>query len=375
MTQFSNYEKFAFLSESLRDRLDEVLDHFGVDYGSDESRYFCACPIHEGDNEQACSIFYGHQADVINWACYTHHCEDAYGKGIFNFIRGLLERRYNKPQKMGHAIQWVEKFLNFKDDGSFDDEGYKDKVDFIKMVRSLNTNNNHTETKIHRSSVLNNIEIPSQHFIDRGYSSEILRRYDVGTCKKKNKPMSGRIVVPVYDDNYEYMVGCVGRTVYPECILCNKWHSPNYACPVTPREKAIWNKWKNSPKFKAERYLYNYWFSKNHILNDGVVILVEGQGDVWRLEEAGIKHSVGLFGTSLTPDQNRILNRSGAMNLIIWADPDEAGETATEKIEKQCGNMYNIYTISSESDPGDTTHETIKNLIYPIYDKIGVKHD
>jgi DNA primase len=105
---------------------------------------------------------------------------------------------------------------------------------------------------------------------------------------------------------------------------------------------------------------------KEHILRTKAAILVEGQGDVWRLSEAGIFNAVGMFGCSLSEQQRIILERSGALSLVILTDSDEAGQVGKEKIKQKCDKLFNLYFPSSSSkDVGDMKIEDIKSNLLP----------
>ena len=151
--------------------------------------------------------------------------------------------------------------------------------------------------------------------------------------------MSGRAVVPIYDDAHKYMVGCIGRTLSNES-----------------------RKWINSKGIRTQAYLYNYWYAKSYIESTQSVILVEGPPDVWRLYEAGIYNVVGIFGSALSDEQEIILQCSGALNIGIIRHNDDAGAKAAEQIEKKCERMFNVYhfePIESREDPGAMTVEEI----------------
>ena len=162
------------------------------------------------------------------------------------------------------------------------------------------------------------LEIPCEYYINRGYSSDVLDKYDVGLYNKRN-----RVVVPVYDDSYKYVAGFLGRSVHDQCKKCKKWHDSKHKCPNKVYEIKECEKWLNG-SFESTNYLYNYWFAAEHIRKTGVAILVEGAGDVWRLEENGIHVSLALFGTDLTDSQRILLDRSGALSIIVMLDSDEA---------------------------------------------------
>ena len=75
---------------------------------------------------------------------------------------------------------------------------------------------------------------------------------------------------------------------------------------------------------------------------------------------------MGMFGCSLGEQQRIILERSGALNLVVMTDADEAGQKAKEKISQQCDRMYNIQFVDlPQKDVGDMSVEEINNHITP----------
>ena len=60
------------------------------------------------------------------------------------------------------------------------------------------------------------------------------------------------------------------------------------------------------------------------------------------------------FGSSLSDAQLRILETSGALNVVIITDSDQAGEKARKSITKKCSRMFNIIDVRVPSkDVGD----------------------
>ena len=167
----------------------------------------------------------------------------------------------------------------------------------------------------------------------------------MGVCTDTTKQMKHRVVAPVYDDDYEFMVGCVGRSQEENCNG---------------------RKWINSKSFNSGMWLYGYWLAKDKIRETRSVILVEGQGDVWRLHEAGLTNSVGMFGSSLSDAQARILETSGALNVVILSDNDSAGQKAKESITKKCERLFHIvYPEISTKDVGEMTIQQIHSELVP----------
>jgi DNA primase len=182
--------------------------------------------------------------------------------------------------------------------------------------------------------------------------------------------MYNRVVVPIYDDNYEYMVGCSGRSIFEKCNICSCFHNQNHTCPNKDNQW-VYSKWKHSKDFKSQNHLYNFWFAKKYIMESNVAIIVESPGNVWRLEENGIHNSVGIFGSSLSDRQKVILDSSGAMSLVVLTDNDEAGKKAAEQIKSKCENTYKIYIPKiTATDVGEMTTEQINEEIKPFLEKI-----
>jgi 5S rRNA maturation endonuclease (ribonuclease M5) len=73
-----------------------------------------------------------------------------------------------------------------------------------------------------------------------------------------------------------------------------------------------------------------------------------------------------MFGCSLAEQQRIILERSGALKLVVMTDSDEAGMHAREKIAKQCERMYNIQFVDLlQKDVGDMSVEEINTHVKP----------
>ena len=175
--------------------------------------------------------------------------------------------------------------------------------------------------------------------------------------------MYSRVVVPIYDDSGQYLVGCTGRSIYNKCDICGAFHNPKGQCP--DKEKTwLYSKWKHSLGFKSQNHLYNFWYAKEHILKDNYAIIVESPGNVWRLEENNIHHSVGIFGCNLSDRQKLILDSSGAMTLFILTDNDEAGHKAAQEIKDKCENTYRLFFPKiSKPDIGEMNNEEINTEI------------
>lgn len=312
--------------------------------------------MHGGDSEEGCCIFTDGNTTKGNWCCWTNHCEEEFIKTMFGFVRGVMSERQNRTVSMNEVAEFCLELI---------------KKDISELEKVERTSFNYLEafTKsverdtiaIERSELLSRLAIPSKYYIGRDYTPEVLSMFDIGECLASNQPMSGRVVVPLYDEDDNY-VGCSGRAI--------KEH-------LNP-------KWLYGKGFK-KNILYGLNLAKEAIINTGTVVIVEGQGDVWRAFEAGLNMTVGVFGTNLSGDQLILLERSGAINMVVLTDYDDAGIEAAKKIQKKCGRRFN-YTRpdltpwfeernipKKQRDLGNMTIEEIKTEIHP-YIK-GIKNE
>lgn len=376
-SHLNDQAKLKIVCDEVCDNIESLLDNFGLDYKNNGKMITMACPIHDGDNASALNLYPEGDTYRGNWKCRTHNCEKIFKGSILGFIRGIISNQKYGWKKDGdescsfkEAVEYALNLINKDISNIKISRVDRDKKQFTSMVGYLNNNSQPELPQITRSQIVKSLNIPAQYFIDRKYSPTILEKYDIGLCSSPNKEMTNRVVVPIYDNNYKFMVGCTGRSIYEKCNTCKGFHDPNNSCP---HSDDIWKycKWKHNKDFKSQNHLYNFWFAKEHILKNGVAIIVESPGNVWRLEENGIHNSVAMFGCSLSDRQKILLDSSGAMSLVILTDNDDAGRKAAEQIKQKCQNTYRIFIPHiSKPDIGEMNSEEIHNEIIPYLKKI-----
>jgi len=352
------------MSICILDNIHDILDHFNLEYQDFENMIAMPCPIHDGDNPNGLSIF---KRGVGNWKCFTHQCHEKYGNSngasIIQFIQALLDTTF------AETLKWCADFLKLEKQEYNKEEATQ--TDFIHLCKYINRKKNSTPIFTPRDLVKTFLKIPADYYIERGYTEEILHKFDIGYCFNQNKPFFDRIITPFYDADGKYMIGCSGRNKYERCEKCKMFHQPNTRCPITKEEILRASKWKHSSNFSVDSYLYNYWNAKQYIEDSYTVILVEGPGDIWRLEEAGIHNGLALLGSSLSNNQKIILEESGAVNLVIATDNDDAGNKAYRSISENCKNLFNIKRIEYPGhDPGSLTVKQVKNIFLPIIERM-----
>lgn len=283
--------------ESKQNNIRDLLNSFSIEYIDYGNRLTGRCPIHDGDNKQAFSIY----TESGAWRCFTAGCHEHNGN-LYGLIKLLLKKR-----GLDYSHKNITRFIEVKNEYSDGSINYrflvKDKKDKIKVPRQ---------------SILKKLDIPAAYFINRKFLPETLIKYDVGLCTNKNSKYYSRAIVPIYNLDHTHMVGFTARTT----------------CGEDP-------KWLHS-EFNRDNSLYNSWFAKTELEQTNTCVLVESPGNVWRLEESGIHCGLAMYGTQLSFGQMRLLANLGILNIVLALDNDEAGKTATALLVQRLKGLYNI---------------------------------
>lgn len=332
--------------EIAKNKIDDVFDALDINYRRNARKYVANCPIHGGDSQDSFILWPDGREGKAYWVCLSNHCERTFNCTVLGLVRGVLSHQINEWQGDGDdelkvsqdvAIEFLCKTLNVSWDSIKPDLDLAKRNQFVAAVEALTSTGKKSSTGIcTRSKLRNMLETPSQYYIDRGYSPEILNRYDVGLCIHPQSDLYGRIVVPLYSNDGKFVVGCIGRSPFPECPNCGKHHHPKADCDEY-RPEIETCKWRCSKRFNDKNHLYNFWNANNHVIDcNRTIVVVEGCGDVWRLEEAGIHNAVALNGSDLTEPQQIAIECSGATHILCLTDSDKAGERAYVNMVKRC---------------------------------------
>lgn len=288
------------------DDIYRLLDSFDLQYTQDQDNIFMCCPIHSGsDNPQGCSL--SHKFRV--WKCWTRGCHEHYGSDIYGFLKGILD-----TDDFGTILSYLNKIYDFNDA-----RGYKPKPVIKNELTDLNkifkpvTHEllDYQFTKPHTCG-------GSPYFESRGFQKDTLKIFGVEDCDDKNSPMKFRSIIPVHYDGKE--IGFIARAT-------KQWLKPKYLF---------------SNGLRKTDYFYNWDRAIDHALKTRTLFLVEGQGDVWKMFEAGVINCVGLFGKSISEQQKRLLLTSGITNLVILTDNDAAGREAKIKIKREFNRLFTL---------------------------------
>ncbi len=194
----------------------------------------------------------------------------------------------------------------------------------------------------------------TKHALNEGFQLEVLKKAGLTSSKENSTAdfFRNRVMFPIHNMTGK-VVGFGGR------IMVKDEKSPKY---VNTAESEVYLK---------SKLLYGAWFAKNEIRKKDECLLVEGYTDVVSLHQSGIENAVASSGTSLTPDQIRLIKRI-TPNITMLYDGDAAGIKAalrgTDLILEE-GMNVRIVVLPDAEDPdsyvkkvgSDAFAEFIKN--------------
>jgi len=146
-----------------------------------------------------------------------------------------------------------------------------------------------------------------EHAVGKGYKLELLQQ--LGLVSKNGYDFFRERVIFPFHNLSGKVIGFGGR------ILKDNVKSPKY---LNSPESELYNKRKT---------LYGLYQAKSEIRKKGVCILVEGYTDVLSLHQNEVRNAVASSGTSLTPEQVRLIKRF-ADDVLVLYDGDAAGQKA-----------------------------------------------
>lgn len=174
-----------------------------------------------------------------------------------------------------------------------------------------------------------------------------------------------RVMFPVFDQRHE-VVGFSGRTV--------SWAKPIKTAEGEKEPSKYINtsssQKKNDPSdvYKKGELLFGWNFARGEAKSKGEAILVEGNPDVIRLHQVGIKNACAACGTAFTPQQAEVLKKTVGQVVLIY-DSDNAGQAATMKtglVAAEAGLAVSILTLPDKTDKDgkkitDANGKTVKH--------------
>lgn len=178
------------------------------------------------------------------------------------------------------------------------------------------------------------------YFTERGFTDEIIEKFQLGYCLDKFDDFSKTALKEGYqkeqlvksglgiEKDQHFFDRFKGRVMFPIHNLTGKVIGFGGRILNSEKSKA---KYVNSPEseiYNKSKVLYGIFYARNAILKNETCLLVEGYTDVISLHQAGIENVVSSSGTSLTIDQIKLIKRF-TPNITILFDGDAAGIKAS----------------------------------------------
>lgn len=178
------------------------------------------------------------------------------------------------------------------------------------------------------------------YFKERGFREDTINSFQLGYSPEKSNALYEAAKAGVYSLEYLEKGGLIkksgeryydffrGRVIFP---ILSQTGKPIAFGARTLKKDTKTAKYFNSPEtalYNKSRVLYGLYQARAIIVKEDNCYLVEGYTDVISLHQAGIKNTVASAGTSLTPDQVRLIKRY-TQNITILYDGDPAGIKAS----------------------------------------------
>ena len=174
---------------------------------------------------------------------------------------------------------------------------------------------------------------------ERGFREEVIKQFKLGYCLTDRDSFAVAAVQAQYNPELLQKSGLVvlrdeklqdnyrGRIIFPVHNQSGK--IAGFGARIIGKNDRA-PKYINTPEndiYIKSRILYGGYFARQAIDKQDECLLVEGYTDVVSLHQAGIENVVASGGTSLTPDQLRLVKKY-TNNLTIIYDGDGAGVKA-----------------------------------------------
>tara|TARA_R110002020_G_scaffold103752_24_gene243267 strand:- start:9095 stop:10102 length:1008 start_codon:yes stop_codon:yes gene_type:complete len=319
------------------EKIDTILDSFNIEYEVFGDNIYCRCPIHGGDNDRGFSI----STDKRMWKCWTRGCEATYGGDTFGLVKGILSSRLAEEASFGEALKYMCITLNIKG-GSKTIPEREEPDAFVQLVNMFS---NSLDSQKPKDIAIQEYDLcPSEYFVSRGFNHKTLEHFGVGDCYNKDSNMYQRAVIPIRGPSGKVFAH-VGRAI------------KGYMKP----------KFLFTTGFDKRFFLYNLDLALDKARETSTLIITEGQGDVWRLYESGARNAVGIFGKSITKQQENEILKGGITKLVILTDNDQAGRESKIQIQRKLSRNFTlIFPRFSGKDVGDMNKKQVENILLQI---------
>lgn len=194
---------------------------------------------------------------------------------------------------------------------------------------------------------LEKLQADHPYLSERGLKPATIAEFGLGFCNT-GKTVFGRIAIPLHNASGE-LVGYLGR-----------WPGE----PPTPETP----KYKLPKGFRKSQELFNLHRALQQPAEQPLY-LVEGVFDVLHLWQHGLRKVVALLGSSLSPEQERLLfeRTPFAPQLVLLLDADDAGRKGTADMLPRLARWTFVKTVQLPREgmqPEHLSREEVTSLPY-----------
>lgn len=329
------------IKNKLNNQAEEVFKKLGMKCEVFGDNIYSTCPIHEGsDNPRAFSF----SVDKGIWKCWTRDCQHECGNDIFGVIRGALSAQSGEELEFKDALRWACQNFNIKGNYKESKTETKDEPEELDLASALALSINKKVVMVKDSpiEISCDLQVPSSYFNSRGFKKSTLKYFGVGDCCD-NGALRERAVIPIHNDTGKMIIGSIARST-------KEYRSPKFL--IHPKG------------FDKRCYFYNFHRAIKKASEKNCLYILEGQGDVWKMHESGVKNAVSIFGKTISKEQEAKLRQLPVTHLVILMDNDQAGREARISIQRQLGRTYRLtFPRLTNKDIGDMSVKNIKENI------------
>lgn len=325
------------LKKHLNNNAELVFEKLGMECEVFNDNIYSTCPVHEGsDNPRAFSFC----PERGIWKCWTRDCQEEHSNDIFGLILGVLSERCGEELEFKDALRWITKEFSVYTTRGPETKEVIDEDYFSYVTKHINTKQ---KTNIDQEIELNfSAKVPSSYFYERNFKKTTLKYFSVGDSNEIGI-MKDRAVIPIHNDDGSKIVAVIGRSV-------KEYKQPKFLFYPTG--------------FNKRFYLYNYHNAISTARKTSCLYILEGQGDVWRMHEAGVQNAVSIFGKNISQEQMNKITKLPVTRLIILTDNDQAGRESKVEIQRKLSRMYKLtFPQLLQKDVGDMSVKEIKKTL------------
>ncbi len=276
------------------------------------SNYKGLCPFH---NEKTPSFVVSEQKQI-----YT-----CFGCGATGDVISFVERYYNLDFR--GAVEQLAKEYGIELTGAFASNGDKDELYEI----------NRQAARFFYKALRKEDNPAYRYMRGRGISNETLNQFGIGYADDEWTSLTDHLTGMGFEPQKLVELGLCsvskgryydkfrGRVIFP--IQNTRGKVIGFGGRVLGDGMPKYLNSSESPVFLKKNNLYGLNLSKDAVVKENEIILVEGYMDVISVYQAGVRNVSASLGTALTENQARLIKRY-TKNVVLSYDADDAGQMA-----------------------------------------------